>query len=274
MEARSGGHYDRRMRDITAPRTDRWLVDIADATDRRLCGDKAVGLAILKRTGASVPRAICLTTAFYRDWLDASGARRRVAPLISATHDTDTRPRALDRIRQELESTPLSVEAQSALREAVTRLTTGRGAECLAVRSSSVEVDRLDGWHTSHEPIRMLDGHDMRAVAAAVKSCWTSLWTEGAWGARERLGIAHASAAMAVVVQRYVVGVRSGTASSGRVLDGASDGRSSVLTDLQLRELAGVARTVERALGTPVDIDWVHDEDGYWAVQATPLRAA
>jgi len=50
----------------TAPPTHCWLVDIVDATDPALCGGKAAGLAMLKRIGLSVPRAVCLTTDFYR----------------------------------------------------------------------------------------------------------------------------------------------------------------------------------------------------------------
>ena len=319
-----------------APRTDRWLVDIVDATDAALCGGKAVGLAKLKRIGLSVPRAICLTTDFYRHWLDVSGFGRRLDELVASAAAADVRRKVLEQIRCEVEATPLSEDAEAALREGVGRLTLERDGDgdVLSVRSSGVDEDHLDASHAGVHASRIVRGHDMRAVIAAIKTCWASLWTETAWTYRERLGIPHASAAMAVVVQRYVAAVCSGVAfsadpltndrttvvieagwgsaaalGSGRLtpdeyrvslngnapaaarrrpgrqtemtvwrdgrsvdlpLDDAQRGRP-VLNDTQVRDLAGIAKTVERTLGTPVDIEWVCDADGVWAVQARPI---
>ena len=213
-----------------APRTDRWLVDIVDATDAALCGGKAVGLAKLKRIGLSVPRAICLTTDFYRHWLDVSGFGRRLAELVASAAAADVRRKVLEQIRCEVEATPLSEDAEAALREGVGRLTLERDGDgdVLSVRSSGVDEDHLDASHAGVHASRIVPGHDMRAVIAAIKTCWASLWTETAWTYRERLGIPHASAAMAVVVQRYVAAVCSGVAFSA---DPLTNDRTTVVIE-------------------------------------------
>jgi len=318
----------------TAPRTHRWLVDIVDATDPTLCGGKAVGLAMLKRIGVSVPRAVCLTTDFYRHWLDVSGFGPRLTELVATAGDADVRRKILEQIRCEVEATPLSADAEAALRQGIGRVTLGRDGDVLSVRSSGVDEDHLDASHAGLHTSRIVPGHDRRAIIAAIKTCWASVWTETAWTYRERLGIPHASAAMAVVVQRYVAAVCSGVAFSADPLtkdrttvvieagwgtaealvsgkmtpeeyrvslngDGPAgahrrpgrqeemtvwrDGRSAalplddtrrgrpVLNDSQVRELASVAKAVERTLGTPVDLEWVCDGDRLWAVQARPI---
>jgi len=318
----------------TAPPTHCWLVDIVDATDPALCGGKAAGLAMLKRIGLSVPRAVCLTTDFYRHWLDVSGFGPRLTELVATAGDAHLRRTVLEQIRCEVEATPLSDDADGALREGVRRLTVGRDGDVLSVRSSGVDEDHLDASHAGIHASRIVAGHDMRAVIAAIKTCWASLWTETAWTYRERLAIPHASAAMAVVVQRYVAAVCSGIAFSadpvtndrttvvieagwgtgaalvsGKVtpdeyrvslqadapagahrragrqtemtvwrdggpaalpLDDTRRGRP-VLSDTQVRELASVAKAVERTLGTPVDIEWACDGEGFWALQARPI---
>src|SRR5262249_59308729 len=61
---------------------------------------------------------------------------------------------------------------------------------------------------------------DAASIIAAVKRCWASLWTELAWTYRDRLGISHAQAAMAVVVQRFISADCAGVAFSADPLAG------------------------------------------------------
>jgi len=125
-----------------APRTHRRLVDIVDATDPALCGGKAVGLAKLKRIGLSVPRAICLTTDFYRHWLDVSGFGPRLTELVASAGDADVRGKVLEQIRCEVEATPLSDDADAAVRDSVGRLTVGRDGDVLSVRRWTTRTTR------------------------------------------------------------------------------------------------------------------------------------
>jgi pyruvate,water dikinase len=144
--------------------THRWLVDIVDATDPTLCGGKAVGLAMLKRIGLSVPRAVCLTTDFYRHWLDVSGFGPRLTELVATAGDADVRRKILEQIRCEVEATPLSADAEAALRQGIGRLTLGRDGDVLSVRSSGVDEDHLDASHAGVHTSRIVPGHDRRNV--------------------------------------------------------------------------------------------------------------
>ena len=48
---------------------------------------------------------------------------------------------------------------------------------------------------------------------------------------------------------------------------------ASTLTEQELLELAATGRTVEAAMGYPVDIEWAFDDRGLWLLQARPITA-
>jgi pyruvate,water dikinase len=199
----------------------RWLVEAADATDASLCGGKGVGLARLERAGVAVPAAICVTTDFYRDWLAASGVDARLADLVAdpAIRDPELRRDALTRTRVRIETASTPPELAAAFAGAITRLRSGWDGD-LAVRSSAPYEDEADASHAGIHESFVIDDPDAAAVLEAVKTCWSSLWTESAWTYRERLGIPHADAAMAVVIQRFVAADRAGVAFSADPLTG------------------------------------------------------
>src|SRR3989442_14263181 len=64
------------------------VVDGADADNTALCGGKTVGLARLASGGVAVPASVCLTTRFYRAWLQSGDVARPLAGVIldPATH--------------------------------------------------------------------------------------------------------------------------------------------------------------------------------------------
>ncbi|HUM16349.1 MAG TPA: PEP/pyruvate-binding domain-containing protein [Candidatus Nitrosotalea sp.] len=208
---------------------DRWCVDVGDATDVPLCGGKAVGLARLERAGFAVPAAICLTTEFYQYWLDASGVGRELQNLVenSAAVEPEGRPGALAKIRDRIELASMPDELMAELVLGLARLA-GHSPEALVVRSSAPYEDDGDASHAGIHSSTVVGDHEPWTVIAAVKTCWASLWTDAAWAYRERIGIAHASAAMAVVVQRLVDGDRSGVAFSA---DPLTDDPATVVID-------------------------------------------
>jgi phosphohistidine swiveling domain-containing protein len=294
-----------------ASASQRWSVDIAEATDPAACGGKAVGLARLKQAGWAVPPAICITTDFYRRWLEVSGLARRLRGAVAAAGSAVTCHEILGDVRARIEATPLPDDLDEVLRDNVARLADADGA--LSVRSSGVYEDDRDASHAGIHTSAVVAGDDACAVVAAVKTCWASLWTEAAWTYRQRHAIPHEAAAMAVVIQRFVAASVSGVAFSvdpmtgdrttvvieavrgaGAALVGGQatpdhyrvavntlgpaevrrrDGRSgpSVLSDEQVMELAVAAKGLERALGAPVDLEWVFDGRAFWAVQARPI---
>jgi len=313
--------------------TQRWLLDIADATDVASCGGKASGLARLKRAGWAVPPAICVTTDFYRRWLDVSGLAPRLAAVGAEAPAGGALDEVLEDVRALIDATPLPDDLAAELGEQAARLAAD-GDRSLAVRSSGVYEDDRDASHAGIHTSVVVAGHDAAAVVAAVKTCWASLWTQAAWAYRERHAIPHEAAAMAVVIQRFVATSASGVAFSADPLTGdrstvvieagwgagaalvggqmtpdqyrvvlnggkhaavrrrpgrqttltvwrdghenvlpLDDGRRqrSVLSNEEVVEVARAVKSLEAALGTPVDLEWVFDGRMFWAVQARPI---
>jgi pyruvate,water dikinase len=211
---------------MPGPISESSIVDIGDATSAGLCGGKALGLGRLERAGFAVPAAICLTTRFYRRWLPTSGAGPDIAALLAKarTASGTAREQLLMTMRRRIETAVLSDELAAALAGAVARL--GDGA--IAVRSSAPYEDDADASHAGIHASFIVDGHDAAALAGAVKRCWASLWTEPAWTYRERRGLSHDDAAMAIVVQRFVPAERSGVAFS---VDPLTHDRATVVID-------------------------------------------
>ena len=198
-----------------------WVVTLAQASNPALCGGKAAGLAHLQRAGFSVPDGICLTTELCRAAVRETDVAARVEALAADPHiDPQARAERLADIRGLVETAPLPSDMVAAIHGAVMSLRTHWNG-MLAVRSSAVLEDQAD---TSHAGIHATFVGQFAApgVVARVKACWASLWTERAWAYRERLGIPHVDAAMAVVVQRFVAGGRAGVAFSADPVTGDS----------------------------------------------------
>jgi rifampicin phosphotransferase len=194
---------------------DNCVLDVVHATDPRLCGGKASGLARLERAGFSVPPAICLTTEFYQRWLAVSGIAARLGELNrdSVTRSPAARRGMLREIRLRAETSTMPADLAVALHEGVADLRAGWDGG-LAVRSSGVFEDDTDASHAGIHASFVVTKVDAASIIAAVKRCWASLWTEPAWTYRDRLGISHAQAAMAVVVQRFISADCAGVAFS------------------------------------------------------------
>jgi rifampicin phosphotransferase len=201
------------------PNDSGWIVDIRDAADPSLCGGKAAGLAKLVRPGFAVPAALCLTTALYRRWLATSGLAREVDELVSnaAMRDPGVRRDVLRTLRARIDRAAVPDELAAAVAARLARIGE-RWNGPLAVRSSSVYEDSGGASHAGLHASLVVP--DVGGVFAAVRTCWASLWTDAAWAYRERLKLPHASAAMAVVVQRFVVAERSGVVFSADPVTG------------------------------------------------------
>ena len=208
---------------------DSYIVDIVDATNPVLCGGKASGLAHLARAGFAVPSAICLTTEFYRRWLQGSGISPQLTEMIgdSAALTTDARREILRDMRRRIEAASMPGDLADALREGIADLKADwRGA--LTVRSSAVHEDDGAASHAGIHASFVVTRPDSPPIIAAIKRCLASLWTEQAWTYRDRLGMPHAEAAMAVVVQRFIDADRSGVAFSA---DPLIDDRATVVIE-------------------------------------------
>src|SRR2546426_8932183 len=191
------------------------VVDGADADDTALCGGKTVGLARLASGGVAVPASVCLTTRFYRAWLQSGDVARHLAGVIldPATDDRDRLPDLLSKTRRCVEASELAPGLLMELGSAVDRLCEGWDG-ALIVRSSGVNEDHAASSHAGIYASIIVREPDLAAVVAAVKTCWASLWTEAAWTYRERFGRSNVTTEMAVLVQRLVPAACSGVAFS------------------------------------------------------------
>ena len=199
-----------------------WKRELVDAEDAGLCGGKATGLARLLKAGFSVPTGICLTTDFSRAALGHTDVAPRLAALLARDdRDEPARREGLAGLRRVVETAPLSKDAVDVIEHSVESLRTDWNG-LLAVRSSAVLEDQPDASHAGIH-VTFVGDYDSEAVVDRVKACWASLWSERAWAYRERVGIPHVDAAMAVVVQRFIAGGRAGVAFSADPMTGDPD---------------------------------------------------
>ena len=172
------------------------LIDFAheDAVRLEVAGGKGASLAKSARD-LPVPPGIIVTSEAYRDLL---------APLRSQIRDilrNETVEAASVRVQELLgelaEDEAWVAEIDAALREA------GLVDRAVAVRSSGTMED-LPGAAFAGQHDTFLGERGAQAVADAVQRCYASLWNAHAMKYRERLGLDHLQASMAVVVQQMV----------------------------------------------------------------------
>ncbi|MFI7582206.1 PEP/pyruvate-binding domain-containing protein [Kocuria sp. M1N1S27] len=237
------------------------LIDLAHITPgtTELVGGKAAGLGALIAAGERVPDGFCLTTEAYR-----SGA-----------------------------------VPERAVRAAYEHL----GGGPVAVRSSATAEDLPDAsFAGQQDTVLEVEGGD--ALLEAIRQCWDSVDSERAVAYRAGQGLKAGELAMAVVVQRMITPTAAGVMFTANpltgtrtetvvdavpglgtgVVDGTRDTDHYVLpghgplpghqdhgclSPAQLRDLQQTGQRVQRALGSPQDIEFAYDADGtLWLLQS------
>jgi pyruvate,water dikinase len=164
-------------------------------------GSKALNPVQLAAAGLNVPAAYCVTAAAYEQHL-------RSAPLAGVLDSTlavareatpDDRCALLVNLRTAIIEAPIPDALLGQIADACHQL----DARHLAVRSSATLEDLP---HHSFAGLydTVLGVSGTSAVTKAVKQCWASLWTERAFEYREKNGLQHRVARMAVIVQRLI----------------------------------------------------------------------
>ena len=160
-------------------------------------GGKAASLDRLARLGFLIPPGFCLTTSAFQAHLASVADGTRLREVLAALPDEAARVAVVDLVR----GAPAPPEVCSALTEALDRLT-DLGELSLAVRSSAIGEDgaaaSYAGLHDTELGLAAAD------VEAAVRRCWSSLWSPAAVAYRTRRALSLDGAAMAVVVQALV----------------------------------------------------------------------
>jgi rifampicin phosphotransferase len=161
-----------------------------------LAGGKGASLAKAARS-LPVPPGIIVSSAAYREFVRP--LQTEIAALLARHAGDHAAMSAQVQARIAVQPLPAALLAEL---EAVLR------AEDLldrpvAVRSSGTLED-LPGAAFAGQHDTFLNRRGLDDIADAVRRCYVSMWNEWVLPYRERLGVAHLEAAMAVVVQRLV----------------------------------------------------------------------
>ena len=180
-----------------------------EALDVARVGGKGFGLARATQAGLPVPDGVILPTDTYRAWFTPHQVH--IATLLAENRDAQAQSAA---ITAYLATQPLP----DVLIAQLNVLQTAHPERYFAVRSSGSAED-LPGAAFAGLHDTLLNVHGVDALAAAVKQCWLSLWNAEVLPYRERLGVAHESAAMAVVIQQMVDVAADGAAGVAFSID-------------------------------------------------------
>ncbi len=245
-------------------------------------GSKAANLARLIAARFAVPRGFVIGADAYRSHLWASGSRE----AASTTAEAEER----EAVRSAILSSEIPEDVWAAIASAYERLSWQSGVPepVVAVRSSAVEESGLrpafPSAYESHLNVR--GAEDLKL---AIKRVWASLWNGRAAGFRAAVRC-NAEPAMAVIIQEMVAGTSSGSASSADQFTGNPNvvrvvvpfgtetashevhlSASAHHPDPLVSRVADSAVRVEDLFGKPVEIEWLHDGERLWLLQATPI---
>lgn len=247
-------------------------------------GPKAATLARMAKAGIPVPEFVVVPADAYRAHARRAGVRVGPASRLSAER--------ADVLRGRLATTPLASQLVPLVSAAVAEL-----GLPLAVRSSGTAED-LPGMSFAGQ-YETYVCRSQGNVIARIPDCWASVWAPRAFAYREHNGVQHDSAAMAVIIQRYVEAQTGGVAftadpltGEARVIVESSDGGAeatvsgtvapvrreydteSVPSDGSVEaDAARLALAAAEVLGVPADVEWAWDGRQLWLLQARPITA-
>ncbi len=185
-------------------------IDRAAGEGPALVGGKTVALARLAAAGFTVPHALCVTTAAYREFVDSGNLSAAIARELGRKRFEDMRWEeiwdAALRIRTLFDRAAWPVDVGATLRE---RIRVSFGDRPVAVRSSAPGEDGSTASFAGlHESFLNVNGPD--AILDHVRRVFASLWSDRALLYRKELGLTPTGSGMAVLVQEMVPAERSG----------------------------------------------------------------
>jgi pyruvate,water dikinase len=197
----------------------RWFGEIG-LTDVGLVGGKGANLGELTTAGLPVPPGFVVTAAAYLEAVSGSGARARLARLMSELNADD--PISLKETqraaREEIMATPIPAEIADAVENAYRTL----GDDvAVAVRSSGTTEDAGDssfaGMNASFTNVIGLPN-----VLTRVTDCWASLYGERVLAYRAEQHLTE-EPAIAVIIQKMIFSEESGVMFTADPTTGALD---------------------------------------------------
>lgn len=204
--------------------TYQFILPLADpaAVSLAATGGKGSSLARLAAAGLPVPGGFHLTTAAYQAFVDAGGLQPGIQAALDGIDAADTvgLESASRTIFNLFEETPIPPEIAAEIAQAYAALPGDQPA--VAVRSSATAEDLPDLSFAGQQDT-YLNIRGVEAVTAAVRRCWSSLWTARAIGYRLRNNIDQASVRLGVVVQELIPAESAGILFTANPLDGRRD---------------------------------------------------
>ncbi|MEV4687998.1 PEP/pyruvate-binding domain-containing protein [Microbacterium sp. LWH3-1.2] len=276
------------------------VVDLAElsADDLATVGGKAANLGELIRAGFEVPPGFCVTTEAYRNAVrgsaveagtitDAAAARAAVleAPFPDAVADAVRDAYA----RLESGAGPVAVRSSATAEDLPGASFAGQQDTYLDVAGVDAVLNAVHRcwaslWTDRAVAYRTAQGIDGAGVALAVvvqrmvaaESAGVLFTADPVTGRRRQAvldaarGLGEAVVSGSVDPDHFVVDT-----ATGRILDrraGRDGAQAASVTDSQVRALAALGDRVERAFGSPQDIEWAIDADGHaWLTQSRPI---
>lgn len=161
----------------------------------------------LAAVGVAVPDGFAVTAQAYREFLDGSGLRPRIAAQLDRLRDGTPLHQVGITIRTMINAAEMPPAVADAVVDAYRRL----GSPEVAVRSSATAEDLPEASFAGQQE-SYLNVSGESDLLDACRSCFASLFTDRAISYREHIGFHHLQVALSVGVQRMV---RSDLAGSG-----------------------------------------------------------
>ena len=263
--------------------------------DPALLGGRGHALNQLIATGAHVPPTGAITSAGYHWFVEESGLSGFLNELASSA---PTAPIDLDHETARVDEAFLNAQLPRALADEIRRLSaTVRGAELVAVRSSATAEDTAAASFTGQYQSFLKVNET--SLLEAVRLVWASLWHPAVRASRAHASVSEVDLAMAVVMMRMVDAVRAGVAFTVNPIGEPTDMRIEAVDGLAeqlvsgevtpdawvvprieahrstidpvIDEIVDVALDIEHEFGAPQDVQWAHDGEHLFIVQARPI---
>lgn len=262
-------------------------IPLTEATSAERVGGKALNLARAGARGFRVPQSCVVPCDALREVLVSAGLAGQVREYLDAfgSESASVDDRRHAELVQAFEQVELAAEVEQAIRAGAS----GIGADRLVVRSSAVceDAERASFAGVFESVVDVSE----EEVVAAVRAVWASLWAPRVVRYARRMGVEPTVDGMAVIIQALVPAEHSGvvyTADpdtgdpftmviqevSGLSVDLMSgSGRADVhrvAWDADL-PVARVARGLDEAWRTRVDVEWAVTDGEPWVVQVRPM---
>lgn len=197
----------------------RWL-DELDKHDLALAGGKGINLAEMARAGLQVPPGFVLTTAAYCRFVADYGLQESIERLANQAQPDE--PDTLEDAFLSILALFEQEEIPEAISQEIIKAYTELGEGPVAVRSSATAEDLPEASFAGQQET-YLNIEGPQAVLAAVRKCWSSLWTARAIAYRARQGIGAGEVSLAVVVQRLIPSESAGILFTANPVNGRRD---------------------------------------------------